>query len=72
MILIAEPVDADLLRLRHEFLVTPALCLTAAQTARLLSIHQVHAEAILDLLKEEGWLICSAAGRYRRPEPLAA
>ena len=72
MIDFAAPVDADSLRLRHEFLVAPALCLTVAQTARLLSVHHTRAAAILDELEQEGWLIRLTSGRYRRPEPLAA
>ena len=72
MIDIAAPIDADSLRLRHEFLAAPALCLTVAQTARLLSVHHAHAAVILDELEQEGWLIRLTTGRYRRPEPLAA
>jgi hypothetical protein len=72
MITIASPVDADSLRLRHEFLAAPALCLTVAQTARLLGIRVDHAAAILTLFEEEGWLIRTSAGLYRRSEPLAA
>jgi predicted transcriptional regulator of viral defense system len=72
MIAMAAPIEADSLRLRHEFLVAPALCLTVAQTARLLAVHQSRAAAILDELEQEGWLIRLATGRYRRPQPLAA
>jgi len=57
---------------RHEFLAAPALCLTVAQTARLLGIRVDHAAAILTLLEEEGGLIRTLAGLYRRSEPLAA
>jgi len=72
MIALASPVDADSLRLRHEFLVAPALCLTVAQAARLLSIRIDQSGAILSLLAEEGWLIRTPAGAYRRSQPLAA
>jgi predicted transcriptional regulator of viral defense system len=72
MIAMAAPIEADSLRLRHEFLVAPALCLTVAQTARLLDVHQSCAAVILDELEHEGWLIRMATGRYRRPEPLGA
>jgi predicted transcriptional regulator of viral defense system len=72
MIAMAAPTDADSLRLRHEFIVAPALCLTIAQTARLLNVHQSRAAAILDDLEQEGWLIRLTTGRYRRPQPLAA
>jgi predicted transcriptional regulator of viral defense system len=70
MITMGTAVDADLLRLRHEFLAMPALVLTATQTARLLDIRVEHAVEILATLEEEGWLIRSAAGAYRRPEPV--
>ena len=72
MITIAAPVDADSLRLRHEFLAAPALCLTVTQTARLLGIRAEHAAAILATFEEEGWLIRTATGLYRRSTPLAA
>ena len=38
---LARPVDGDLLRLRTEFLAMPGLCLTARQTARLLSVRVI-------------------------------
>jgi len=72
MIPIAPPIDADSLRLRHEFLVAPALCLTVPQAARLLAIRADQAAAILNLLEKEGWLIRTATGAYRRSQPLAA
>jgi hypothetical protein len=72
MIALGLPVDSDSLRLRHEFLAAPALCLTVAQTARLLSIRADHAALILAQFEEEGWLIRTSAGLYRRSEPLAA
>jgi len=72
MIAIAPPIDADLLRLRHEYLVAPALCLTAPQTARLLGIRIDHALAILAMLEDEGWLVRTATGRYRRSDPRLA
>ena len=68
MIVIGPPVDADLLRLRSEFLSQPTLSLTAEQVSRLLAIHVEHALGILATLQEEGWLIRSPTGRYRRPE----
>jgi hypothetical protein len=69
MITIASPVDADLLRLRDEFLSMPALVLTATQTARLLDIRVEHAVEILTTMEEEGWLIRLPTGAYRRPAP---
>jgi hypothetical protein len=70
MITMGSAVDADLLRLRHEFLAMPALVLTPMQAARLLAIRAEHAVEILTTLEEEGWLIRSPAGRYRRSEPV--
>jgi hypothetical protein len=66
MIAMAIPVDADLLRLRHEYLSAPTLALTVAQVARLLSIRTDHATVILTTLEEERWLIRTPTGLYRR------
>jgi hypothetical protein len=63
---VAAPVDADLLRLRNEFLAMPGLCLTIRQTARLLSVRDTHARALLDALRAEGLLIRNGGGLYRR------
>jgi hypothetical protein len=70
MVTMACPVDADLLRLRHEYICAPALCLSAAQVARLLSIRIDHATAILNELEEERWLVRTPTGLYRRREPV--
>jgi len=72
MIAIAEPVDADALRLRHEFLETPALRLTAAQAARLFGVSLAHASAMLSALEHEAFLIRLGDGTYRRADPLLA
>jgi hypothetical protein len=69
MIAVAHAVDLDALRLRHEFLSMPALVLSAPQAARLLNIRTDRAAAILAGLEEEGWLIRSSSGLYRRSEP---
>jgi len=69
MITIAPAVDADTLRLRHEFLSQPTLALTVPQIARLLSIRAEHAAGMAALLEDEGWLRRSADGKYRRTEP---
>jgi hypothetical protein len=68
MMTMASPVDADLLRLRHEYLSAPTLCLTAAQVARLLSTRIEHATDILGTLEEEHWLVQTPGGVYRRGE----
>jgi hypothetical protein len=65
MLTIDAPIAADLLRLRNEFRSMPGLCLTVAQTARLLSIREPHARALLDALVVEGLLVRSAADIYR-------
>jgi hypothetical protein len=70
MITTGSAVDADLLRLRHEFLTMPALVLTPAQAARLLDVRVGHALEILTTLEDEGWLIQSRTGSYRRSEPV--
>ena len=69
MVEMASPVDADLLRLRHEFLSQRPLSLTAAQVARLLSLRLDHALEILSTLVQDGWLIRSPSGQYRLPHP---
>ena len=68
MIVFAGAIDADLLRLRHEFLEMPGLVLTAAQTARLYSLSTAHAKIMLDTLEAEDFLV-SASGLYRRATP---
>jgi hypothetical protein len=63
---VAAPVDADLVRLRHEFLAMPGLCLTVRQTARLLSVREAKARALLDALRAEGLVVRNGGGLYRR------
>ena len=65
MIAFADAIDADALRLRHEFLTMPGLILTVAQTARLLDLSRPHAQRLLDALEGEGF-IGGRAGLYRR------
>jgi hypothetical protein len=66
MISIADAIDADALRIRHEFLDMPGLVLTVAQTAKLYALSTSHARALLDSLIEEGFLVGDAGGSYRR------
>lgn len=66
MTTVAPPVDADLLRLRTEFFAMPGLCLTARQVARLLSVREPKARALLEALVDEGLLIRNGGGLYRR------
>ena len=63
---LAAPVDGDLLRLRNEFVAMPGLCLTARQAARLLSVREPKARALLDALVAEGLLFRPAGELYRR------
>jgi hypothetical protein len=70
MITMASPVDADLLRLRHEYISSPMLSLTAAQVARLLSVRIDKAIVILSTLEEESWLTRTPTGLYRRRDSL--
>lgn len=64
----ALAVDADLERLRGEFLAMPGLRLTIRQAARLLSVCVEMATATLAALEDEGFLI-RGAGVYRRSSP---
>jgi DNA-binding IclR family transcriptional regulator len=66
MITIADAIDADALRIRHEFLDMPGLVLTVAQTAKLYALSASHAQALLDSLVAEGFLSGEPGGRYRR------
>jgi len=66
MITIADAIDADALRIRHEFLDMPGLVLTVAQTAKLYALSPSHARALLDSLVVEGFLAGDSSGRYRR------
>jgi hypothetical protein len=66
MVAIAAPVKADLIRLRNEFLAMPGLSLTVPQTARLLSVSECDAHALLDVLVAEGLLVDARNGIYRR------
>lgn len=69
MVVFAEAIDADVLRIRHEFLDMPGLVLTVAQTARLYDLSAAHAKALLDTLEGDGFLVGGPNGAYRRPSP---
>jgi hypothetical protein len=72
MIAVSTPIDADTLRIRHEFLTMPGMCLAIPQAARLLGVSLNHAAEMLDVLEEEGFLIHTPDGHYRRAQPLLA
>jgi hypothetical protein len=66
MIAVAAPIDADLLRLRHEFLSMPTLTLTVPQVARLLGVRTECAQELLAALTADRLLTRSETGAYRR------
>jgi DNA-binding IclR family transcriptional regulator len=66
MIVAANPIDLDALRLRHEFLEAPGLDVSVPQVARMLGLRPEHAAAILDSLASESFLTQTPTGSYRR------
>jgi hypothetical protein len=64
MITVAEPIDADTLRIRHEFLTRPNLRVSADQAAALLGVSLRHASVILESMVFERFLARTADGRY--------
>jgi predicted transcriptional regulator of viral defense system len=72
MITVTDAIAADALRIRHEFVEMPALRLTVAQAARLLEIRSERAAATLEALEEDGFLMRTPSGVYRRAQPLTA
>jgi hypothetical protein len=69
MIVIGDAIDADALRIRHEFLAMPGLVLTVAQTARLHALSTAHAKTLLETLEVGRF---SRQRRERRLSALAA
>jgi DNA-binding IclR family transcriptional regulator len=66
VIAFAEPIDADTLRIRHEFLSHPDLQLSTDLVAELLGVPLRHAKLMLDTLVVERFLARSADGSYVR------
>ena len=66
MISAAAPIEADILRLRHEFLSMPTLTLTVPQVARLLGVRIEYAADLLAALAAERLLTRIDSGAYRR------
>jgi DNA-binding IclR family transcriptional regulator len=62
----ADPIDADTLRIRHEFLARPDLRLSVGTVALLLAISPGHAHRLLETLVREGFLQREYGGKYRR------
>jgi hypothetical protein len=70
MIALAPPIEADVLRLRHEFLEMPGVRLTVAQAARLLGVRLDRAAALLAELESDDFLLRTSDGAFRRMDPL--
>jgi hypothetical protein len=66
MITVAEPIDADTLRIRHEFLARPDLCVSADVVATMLGVPLRHASIMLESLVFERFLARTANGQYIR------
>jgi hypothetical protein len=66
MVTLAEPIDADTLRTRHEFLTRPDLQLSADAAAGILDVPLRHAIVILESLVAEGFLGRTKDGLYVR------
>jgi hypothetical protein len=66
MITIAEPIDADTLRVRHEFLTRPGLLVSADVVAEVFNLPLRHALVILESLVLERFLVRNPDGRYKR------
>lgn len=66
MISVAEPIDADALRIRHEFLTLPSLHTSVEECAHLLSVSPRQATHILESLVQAGFLRRLNDGRYER------
>jgi hypothetical protein len=66
MITVAEPTDADALRVRHQFLIDPDLCLSAGDVVAPQHVHPPQALVILDALVQDGFLRRTCDARYIR------
>jgi DNA-binding IclR family transcriptional regulator len=62
----AEPIEADVLRIRHEFLTRPELRLSSRTVALLLNISSRQADRLLESLVREGFLQKESSGEYQR------
>jgi len=66
MITVAEPIDLDTLRIRHEFLAVADLRVSVDRTAVLYRIAIRHALLALESLVHEGFLVRTEDGQYVR------
>ena len=60
------PIDADALRIRHEFLTLPDLRASVASFATLLNVSPRQARLVLDSLVDDGFLTRTADSQYVR------
>ena len=66
MITLAEPIDLDTLRIRHEYLADSEVQHSADTVAALLNVSQRHALVALESLVMERFLVRLPDGRYSR------
>jgi len=66
MIPVADAIDADTLRIRHEFLTLPGLRASTSSCAHLLGLSPRHAANILESLVREGFLEHAGNGEFVR------
>ncbi|HKB10616.1 MAG TPA: hypothetical protein VKD69_08175 [Vicinamibacterales bacterium] len=64
MITLAEPIDLDTLRIRHEFISSPAFSPSVDAVAARFQIGCQHARVALESLASEGFLQRMPDGRY--------
>jgi hypothetical protein len=62
----SAPIDADALRIRHEFLTLPGLRASVASVAALLNVSERHARVVLESLVDDGFLKRAADGLFAR------
>jgi hypothetical protein len=68
VITIADPLDLDTLRIRHEFLSLPGLRVSARMAAAMLGVSSPHARRILDALVAERFLTHTTDDHYIRSD----
>jgi predicted ArsR family transcriptional regulator len=66
VITLADPIDLDALRIRHEFIALPDLHVSASAVADLLGVSERHARTALDALVTERFLQRTPDGQYVR------
>ena len=64
MICVADPIDADTLRVRHEFLSRPDLQVSVDEVARRFQTLPRHARIMLESLVQEGFLVRTGDDQY--------